>query len=306
MVILTKDESLHIARAIDSVAPVASDIFLVDSFSTDQTASIARDRGATVLTHTFVNQALQFNWALDHCDIKTDWVLRLDADEVIEDDLQEEIRRELPKLPAGVVGVNLKRKHIFMGRWVRHGGRYPLVMTRIFRTGKGRSEDRWMDEHIVVTGGKTVTFNGGFLDNNLKDIGSFIEKHNKYATREAIEVIGRRRALLGRDNPAYVSGSWNAEVKRFVKDKLYNRIPFTVSSTLYFLYRYLLLLGFLDGRSGLVYHFLQGYWYRFLVGAKIMEIEREISGLATKKEMIVEIERVTGHRLQISDGALKE
>lgn len=80
-------------------------------------------------------------------------MLRLDADEIIEPDLAREIGEKLPRLPAEVVGVNLKRKHIFMDRWVRHGGRYPLVMLRLWRHGKGRVEDRWMDEHVVVWAG---------------------------------------------------------------------------------------------------------------------------------------------------------
>lgn len=307
VIILTKNEELHLERALKSIASFASEIFVVDSFSSDRTVEIAETNNAIVLQNPFVNQAVQFNWALDNTAIKSEWILRLDADEIIEFDLQQEIQERLSKLPSDVVGVNLKRKHIFMDRWVRHGGRYPLVMTRIFRRGHGRSENRWMDEHIVVHGGRTVTFNGGFADHNLKDLSFFIDKHNSYATREAIEVLNQRHQLFDRNDELHaVRGSLSVASKRFIKEKIYNRIPFTISSTAYFLYRYIFQLGFLDGRSGLVYHFLQGYWYRFLVGAKIMEFEKAITSLKTKDEIRAELSRLTGYDLSSSAVDSKE
>src|SRR6185369_17361847 len=138
-------------------------------------------------------------WALDHAPITADWVMRLDADEVIEPELAGEIAERLSGLSPSIAGVNLKRKHIFMGRWIRHGGRYPLVLLRIWRRGFGRIEDRWMDEHMIVSGGRTVTLDGGFADHNLNDLTFFTDKHNKYATREAIDVLNRRLHLFCRD-----------------------------------------------------------------------------------------------------------
>jgi glycosyltransferase involved in cell wall biosynthesis len=297
-IILTYNESRHIGRAILSIQTFADQICVVDSGSTDGTTEVARQLGAEIHTHAFVNQARQFQWALDHIEVRGDWVLRLDADEIIEPDLAREIIDVLPQLPPDVVGVNLKRKHIFMDRWVRHGGRYPLVMLRLWRRGQGRIEDRWMDEHMVVWGGRTVTFNGGFADHNLNDLSYFTAKHNQYATREAIEVLNQRLDLFARDEALNArSASFQASFKRRVKERLYNRIPFTVSATLYFLWRYIFQLGFLDGRSGLVYHFLQGFWYRFLVGARVMELERAVAHLDDKAAICAELSRLTGHKL---------
>lgn len=298
VIILTHNEAKHIGRALDSVAAIAAQVFIIDSQSTDSTVEIAQQHGAVVLQNKFINQAKQFQWALDNAPITTDWVMRLDADELIEADLVAEIQAKLPLLSADVAGVNLKRKHIFMDRWVRHGGRYPLVMLRIWRRGQGRVEDRWMDEHMVVQGGRTVTFEGGFADHNLNDLTFFTDKHNKYATREAIEVLNQRLFLFPRDEAlTSESASSQAAIKRWVKERVYNRLPFTVSATLYFLWRYIFQLGFLDGRSGLVYHFLQGYWYRFLVGAKLMELERAIAHLSDKDAIRAELSRLTGHKL---------
>lgn len=295
VIILTHNEERHISRALASVAEIATEVFVIDSFSSDRTVDLARERGATVLQNRFVNYAKQFQWALDNAPITASWIMRLDADEMIEADLAATIRNELPRLPNDVVGINLKRKHIFLGRWIRHGGRYPLLLLRIWRRGHGRIEDRWMDEHMILWGGRTVTFDGGFADHNLNDLSFFTDKHNKYATREAIDVINARRQLFRRDVDLVTEeGSRQAAIKRWIKEKFYNRIPYQISTPAYFLFRLIFQLGFLDGKEGLVYHGLQGLWYRFLVGAKVEELEAAIAHLDDRAQMRAELRRLTG------------
>lgn len=295
VVILTHNEERHISRALVSVAEIATEVFVVDSFSTDRTVELARAGGAIVLQNRFVNYAKQFQWALDNAPITASWIMRLDADEVIEADLCARIRDELPRLGNETVGVNLKRKHIFLGRWIRHGGRYPLLLLRIWRRGHGRIEDRWMDEHMILWGGGTVTFDGGFADHNLNDLTFFTDKHNKYATREAIDVINERHRLFERDVDLITEeGSRQAAIKRWIKERIYNRIPYQISTPAYFLFRLIFQLGFLDGKEGLVYHGLQGLWYRFLVGAKVEELEAAIAHLKDPAEMRAELRRLTG------------
>jgi glycosyltransferase involved in cell wall biosynthesis len=305
VIILAYNEERHIERAINSVSYFAQEIYVVDSYSRDRTAALAAAAGATVLQHPFVNYARQFQWAIDTVPTACPWLMRLDADEVIEPALAAEIVATLVQLPADVVGVNLKRKHIFMDRWVRHGGRYPLVLLRIWRRGCGRIEDRWMDEHMLVSGGRTVTLRGSFQDHNLNDLAYFIEKHNKYATREAVDVLNQRWSLFARDSGiAGGGGPLQAALKRYVKEGVYNRLPFTIGALSYFAWRYVFQLGFLDGRSGLVYHFLQGYWYRFLVGAKLMELEAALADVQGHEQKLVELERLTG--LDLGAGSGKE
>ncbi|TNM65317.1 glycosyltransferase family 2 protein [Aliirhizobium smilacinae] len=297
-IILTYNEERHIARAIESAARFSSQIFVVDSFSKDQTTRIASEMGAIVLTNVFVNQAAQFQWALDNAPVTGEWILRLDADEIIEPDLAQEIVDKLPSVAQDVNGVTMDRKHIFLGRWIRHGGRYPLRLLRLFRAGFGSIEQRWMDEHIVVSSGRIVHFYGGFADHNLNDLTFFTEKHNKYATREAVDVLTQRYRLKSKDSGCEaVAMSRQASFKRQIKEKIYNKLPFSVSSFGYFAFRYLGQAGFLDGREGLIYHFLQGYWYRFLVGAKILELERAINGLDNDIEQVVALERLTGLKM---------
>ena len=298
VIILTYNEELHIARCLKSIDTIASRIVVVDSFSTDGTCEIAQAYGAEVMQHAFINQAQQFQWALDNTDIMTDWVMRLDADEVIEPDLASEIRQRLDLLPSDVVGVNLNRKHIFLGRWIRHGGRFPLALLRIWRRGRGRIEPRWMDEHIVVDGGRTVTFAFSFADHNLNDLTYFTDKHNKYATREAVEILGKKYGLFSRETMlTRKTTSFQASLKRGLKEKFYNRLPFWLGPLGYFFYRYVVSLGFLDGKPGLIYHFLQGFWYRFLVGAKVAELERGLAGASSPKARRDRLRRLTGFHL---------
>lgn len=298
VILLTHNESLHIERAIRHARTVAREIFVIDSFSTDDTCAIANRMGATVLQNPWINYSKQFSWGLENAPITATWVMRLDADEIIEPDLQAEILEKLPTLPADVAGINLDRRHIFLGRWIRHGGRFPLRLLRIWRRGQGRIEDRWMDEHIVIWGGRTVRFEGGFSDCNLKDIGFFTEKHNGYATREAIDVLLRKHAIGEQDEAlSSDSASLQASIKRVVKERVYNAMPFWMSTTAYFLYRYIVQLGFLDGRPGLIYHVLQGFWYRFLVGAKVVEFERELTGLTSAEDKKAMLAKLSGLRL---------
>jgi glycosyltransferase involved in cell wall biosynthesis len=300
VIILTYNESLHLPRALEHVKQFAQEVFVVDSYSTDDTVNIARSFGAIVLQHPFQNYAKQFQWALDNAPIAAEWVMRLDADEVVETDLGEEIIVKLPGLSREITGVYLNRKTIFQGRFIRHGGRYPMMLLRIWRHGKARIEDRWMDEHIYLTEGRSVNFFGGFSDHNLFDLTYFTDKHNRYASREALDALNSRLNLWQSESAPTLSaesGVQQAGVKRYVKERIYNRIPFELSAFFYFLYRYIIRLGFLDGRRGLVYHVLQGFWYRFLVGAKVRELETAIRNISTEGELRREIARLTRQRI---------
>lgn len=300
VIILTYNEEHHLARALTSIAQFATQVFVIDSFSTDGTVAIAQAHGAHVVQRAFVNYADQFQWGLDNLPITAAWTMRLDADEIIDAPLGAEIVERLPVLSAdlSVGGIDLKRRHVFMGRWVRHGGRYPLILTRFWRTGTGRIEDRWMDEHILISSGRTVLLENYFSDVNLGDLTFFTAKHNGYATREAIDALNEKYGLFSSAHAVSRStAAQQAVFKRVVKERIYNRLPFWAGPLGYFLYRYVVQLGFLDGPSGLIYHFLQGFWYRFLVGAKIYEYERELAPLASAGERLAMLEKLTGKKL---------
>ena len=279
VIILTYNECLHIERCLTNIKNVASKIIVVDSFSADQTPEIARSLGADVFQHEFNNHAQQFNWALSTLLIGTEWVMRLDADEYLEPELLEELPMLLSTLPEDVDGIYLKRKVFFEGKWIRYGGFYPHILLRVWRYGKGHIEQRWMDEHVVLPpGSKTVIANGHFVDDNRKGITFWIDKHNKYASREAVDLLNLKYHFLPIDNRIKEIEDPQARRKRLWKEKIYTRLPIGVRAGLYFLYRYLFCFGFLDGKKGFIWHFLQGFWYRFLVDVKIMELEERSGG----------------------------
>ncbi|OAI31110.1 glycosyl transferase [Methylosinus sp. R-45379] len=295
VVILSFNEQLHVPRVLENLQSLTRCIFFVDSFSNDETIELAGAGGAKSYQHEFTHQAQQFQWALDNLPIETEWVMRLDADETLTPELIEEIKQKLPSLPPDVTGVNINRRHIFMGRWIKHGGRYPLTLLRIWRKGSAKIEQRWMDEHMVLLRGRAVTFDHDFCDDNLKDIAFFTDKHNKYTTREAIDRLNAEYGLFPPDEGVEDgASSVQARLKRLVKARIYNRLPFGVGPLAYFLWRYFFQVGFLDGREGLIYHFLQGFWYRFLVDVRVLELRRAIVHLESKDAIRTELARLTG------------
>ena len=150
---------------------------------------------------------------------------------------------------------------------------------------------------MLLTEGRAITFEGGFADHNLNDLTFFTDKHNKYATREAVDVLNQRYHLFQRDEPLSAEGSSKAAAgKRLIKERLYNYLPFWLGPLGYFLYRYFIQLGFLDGHPGLIYHFLQGFWYRFLVGAKVYELDAALAVLANSEARKQELGRLTGYK----------
>lgn len=258
VIILTRDEALHIQRAIASVQGFAARVIVVDSGSVDATVSLAQQAGAQVLHNPWTTHAQQFNWALDQISETQTWVLRLDADEVVDAALGRRIQAGLPD----VEGIYLRRDLWFQGAKVRFGGVSGLCTMRLFRNGFGRAEPRWMDEHIVVAG-RTTVWNERIIDHNLKPLDWWIAKHNDYASREVIDLLTQQRDQSGPKT-----------VKRFAKDRLYARLPSGTRAVAYFLYRYVLRGGFRDAPAARRFHVLQGFWYRYLVDAKLAEARR--------------------------------
>ena len=273
VIILTYNEELHIRRCIERILPITTKIFVVDSFSTDGTVAIAEALGAVVYQNKWENNyAKQFNWALTNLPIQTEWVLRLDADEYLTDALIAELQARLPALDKDITGIVLPLRRVFMNRHIKRGvGK--IFLLRIFRHGSGRCESRWMDEHISLNYGHQVVFEHDFADHNLNHLGWWTAKHNGYAIREAVDLLDVELGLLsvGSTEQAIISEQALAKRKKKVK---YARMPLFWRSFAYFLYRYFLRLGFTEGKAGFLWHFLQGWWYRTLVDAKIFEIKK--------------------------------
>jgi len=275
VIILTYNEEKNIEICLKSIFEWVEEVFIVDSYSTDKTLEIAQKYTDKIYQHFFVNHYTQFNWALNNLPIKGEWIMRLDADEYVLPELRNELCEKLPNISKKVTGLYVKRRVYFLGKWIKHGGYYPTWLLRIWRTGKGYCEERWMDEHIKVTEGECCFLNNDIVDENKKDLHWWIGKHNNYATREAIDILNLKYNFLRNDNIESKFLGTQEQRKRWIKEKIYANMPLFIRPFLYFIYRYFLRLGFLDGKEGLIFHFLQGFWYRFLVDAKIYEIERK-------------------------------
>lgn len=196
VLILTFNEEKHIARCIESVKKISKDIFIVDCFSTDKTIEIAESYGARCYQHKWENNhALQFNWGLKNLPIETEWVMRMDADEYILPELANEIKLRLRNIDNDISGININRRVIFLDKWIKHGGYYPTTLLRIWRTGSGFFEQRWMDEHVKLEYGKTILFKNDLVDHNLNNLTWWTNKHNNYAVREAADFLIHRYGL---------------------------------------------------------------------------------------------------------------
>jgi len=274
VIILTKNEELHLARCLDSIKDIAKDVIVVDSLSTDATKEIAKSFGVRYFENPFINYSSQFNWALENGNIQTEWVMRLDADEIVMHGLSQALPQLINRLKEDICGITINRQFHFMGQFIRHGGIYPIRQLRIWRNSKGFCENRWMDEHILVKG-DIHHLNEDIADINLNNISWWTTKHNHYATREAIDMLLLQSPLHQKSaQSSDYQTSKHARIKRFVKTNIYARIPGELRAFLYFFYRYFVQLGILDGRTGLTFHFLHAFWYRMLVDAKINEVHR--------------------------------
>lgn len=274
VVILTYNEELHIRRCLENVCPFSKKVYVVDSPSTDKTVEICSEfENVEVVVHKYPgNQAEQFNWALDNLPIETEWVLRLDADEYLTDELKEEIQTKLPGLVEDVSAVVFPLGRVFHGKRLKHGIVNGVKMIRLFRRGKVRYEQRLMDEHLEVLDGRTITFEHEFVDDNKAGIRFFTDKHNNYSSKEAILLLDAEYELFKVQD---MDSEYAKDVvaKRIQKNR-YAKMPLYWRAIGYFLYRYIVKLGFLDGRAGFEWDFFQGLWYRMLVDAKVAEAKR--------------------------------
>jgi glycosyltransferase involved in cell wall biosynthesis len=272
-IILTFNEEKHLARCLESIKDFAAEIWVIDSFSTDRTEAIARSFGANFVQNKWINYANQFQFALDNCAIKSDWILRIDADEYATDGFKTEIGENLPNLTLKTVGIMVDVEVFFIDRIIKYGGHYPIRGIRIWRRGAGRLEAKFMDEKIVLSEGDTISFKNALIDHNLNQLTWWTSKQNGYALREAADLLNQELGVFDEKTVHDVGADASIRRRKFLKNNLYNRAPLFLRVFLYFIYRYFFRLGFLDGKTGVIWHFLQGFWVRFLVDAKIYQIK---------------------------------
>lgn len=276
-IILTKNEENNLPDCISSIKNLVKRIVVIDSYSSDRTVEIAKAMGAEVYQHPFENYSKQYRYGVQVSQIQTKWTFRIDADERISAPACREIEEICRKDDPAITGIIVRFTVEFMGRQLKHGGIYPFRKLLIYRTGKGQIEDRAMDEHIILQEGRAVALESDSFHHDYKGLTFWIDKHNRYAEREMQDYY--RNLKTTQESGAGLD--YTAKFKRWVKFNLYYKLPLGVRAHMYYLYRYYLQRGFLDGREGKIFCFLQAYWYRFLVDAKIYERQKSTEGYDT-------------------------
>lgn len=277
-VILTFNETLHIARCIERARAVAQRIVVIDSLSTDGTQEIARAHGAEVYERPFTYHADQLRWGLREAKINDGWVLWLGCDEYLQPALVDEIRSRLPTMPEDVSSVEFKLRLVFKGRFIRWGGYYETMLVRLWKVGAAGVENKLMDERITVWSGRTIRMTrGDLVDENLNGIAHWTDKHNGYSTKHMVQFVRREYGITSGNEAEQGRLTDQGARKRYLRDGVYAGTPLYIRAVAYFLYRYVLRLGFLDGKEGFVWHTLQGFWHMLLIDVKIAEARRVIA-----------------------------
>ena len=273
IVFLSFNEEKNLPEAIESVKGISADLFAVDSFSTDSTLEILIEAKIPFVQHEFINYAAQRNWAQSQ--IKTPWVLHIDADERLTPEFRYWFEHSFPKLSEQYDGFLFSRRTVFMNRWIRHGGHYPNFHLRLFKKNAVKCEEKAYDQHFVdIVNGKYLTVKNADIINIVSEsLTAFTAQHNKWATSEATEIVLSQTQSTELVQPKFFGTP--IERRRWLKSNVFMKTPLFLRPLAYFLYRYFFRLGFLDGKPGLIFHLLQGFWFRFLVDAKVYEARME-------------------------------
>ncbi len=260
----TFNEEQHIERCLEGVKAFKNcRVIVVDSGSSDRTVSIVKDNDAELITCDARILAEKVNFVDSLLKNQTKWIFRIDADELPTDELVDFVNNQLPKLDK-VSAVSIRRRYYFLGRWMKHGGLHPSWQTRIWKPGTATMEHRELDEHLEVRG-EVMNVACDVSDKNLNSIYVWLFKHVGYAERESKQLVE------GTTNNDYDSLEGQQKVKRVLKYGFYYKAPLFLRCLLYWLYRYFLKLGFLDGKEGFIYHFLHAFVYRSMVDAILYE-----------------------------------
>ena len=274
VIVLTHNEEGNIRDCLTSLEEWAGEIFIVDSGSTDQTLEIAAEYTDKVTHHPFENYSLQRNWAQDNLPLGYEWVFHVDADERVSSELVNALAvffGDRDKL-RDTGGLLVRRRIEFLGRHIKHGGLYPTYHCRIFKVDLGRCENRAYDQHFIVNG-QVRNLAADLIEVTATSLESWTNRHNRWAQMEARYLNAREPQGGEVDLKPDLLGS-PIERRRWLRVSILEKSPIFTRAFVYFLYRYFLRGGFLDGKPGLIYHVLHGFWFRFYVDACLYELTR--------------------------------
>jgi glycosyltransferase involved in cell wall biosynthesis len=273
---VTRNEEANLERSLASVHDFADQIFVIDSESSDRTVEIARRYADDVVPlaydHTRIIPWI-FQWGLDHLPIRNEWVLILEADQAVTPGLREELATLFAREQIRENGFYIRRRQIYRGKAIRFGGYGSKRILKLFRKSVSSLDPVEQDTRVYVRGAV------GDLHHPLEEwnkkensILFYLEKHLRYAEAFAREELERRRGLAFKAKPRLFG---TPDERILWQKSLWYRMPLYVRPFLYFFYRYGILLGFLDGWNGFVFHFLQAFWFRLIVDIRLSEFLQE-------------------------------
>jgi len=266
VIVLTFNSATVIEQTVKAALEVSAMVHVVDSGSTDDTVKLVTALGCKAVQRPFKHYADQRNWAIDEFGGLSDWQLHLDADEVLDATAISEIRRAI-QAPGDHAGFIIERRTYFMGRALRFGGTTNYHL-RLFRSGTARCEDRLYDQHFV-SASPSVRIKGLLHDMNVGNLTEWTARHNRWSDMEAAELM----RPVGGPAPGQIAARLSGdprERRRLYKGAYYSAPPILRAFLLFF-YRYVVQGGFIDGKAGFYYAFLQVLWFRMLVDAKLDE-----------------------------------
>ncbi|HYK77188.1 MAG TPA: glycosyltransferase family 2 protein [Daejeonella sp.] len=275
-IILTYNEEQHLPRLLESIKSLRAKICVLDSGSTDATLNICQKYGAETRISPFENHPKQWHKALNSFTVSTPWVIGLDADQIVTPELLHMLHQFRDEDYTGINGIYFNRKNYFKGSWIKYGGYYPKYLLKMFRYGLGSSDlNENMDHRFIVPGKTMIWEKGHIIEENLKEnqIGFWIHKHNRYSDLLAREEVERKQNLRFQFNKPNFWG--NPDERIAWLKSLWWKSPRFIRPFLYFFYRMFFQLGILDGKTGILFHFLQGFWFRMIVDVKIGEILKQ-------------------------------
>jgi glycosyltransferase involved in cell wall biosynthesis len=267
ILILTMNEEVNIGACLEGVK-WADEIFVLDSGSTDGTLAICREYTANLYSRKFDNWSSQLNWALSALPFRNEWLFNVDADEIVSDALAAEIIVAAESSPDSVTTWWLRRRFIFLGKWLRYSALYKSWILRMFRHKRVRFQR--LVNPVPVYEGESAYFANDLIHNDRKGFAALVARHNSYSSYEAVESLRRLY-------PQYLTDAERASTLRddsALKKKklLFERLPLFARPPARFAYMYLFNLGFLDGLPGFIYSFFK-LCYEFFICVKIYELK---------------------------------
>ena len=271
IILLVYNEEIHLKRCLDNLLLLTSNVYVVDSYSNDQTVDILNEYGINFVQNTFINHSNQLNFAIKNFPYKTNYIIRIDSDELLSLELIQEIKTsKLLDSTSDISGFYIKRKVKFLNKTLNYGNINPIWLLRLWKIGKGVCDDKLMDEKIIVSDQNTAKLQNIIIDNNLNNLTWWTHKHNNYSNREALEILNNKYLIT---KNSFKGDYYSIDFILFLLKSFYNKMPIFLRSFLLFFYSYFLKLGILDGIPGFIWNVLQVFWYRYLVDVKVYEFE---------------------------------